>query len=348
MIITLLIQFSSQAQLSHLFFDLTGGGGRLMPHYSSMKNLAGYVTFFNARLGLKTMGKKEWQRIYRYPDIGIGLSHNRLTKNFLGIPTAAYSFINLPLSTELKLKLNLGIHLGLAWGFNPYSEQNQENIAIGSKCTAYASVNLNTSFKIGRNLELLFSAGGYHYSNGNTKKPNKGINQLGAETGLRYRLQRSETELNTEPVPLLKRNSSVIAFGACGWKQEATPSPQYPAGSFSLGYYRSLNHKSRISSGIDLFYDEGALFYTLKENRLENVVAAGIFGGHELTFNRLSVVTQVGIYLRNPHPLYPFYYERLGIRYMIANRIIPSLTLKAHKLKVDFIEWGIGIVLWKT
>ena len=343
-----LVHISTKAQRNNLFFDITGGGGRLIPHHPEIRNLAGPVSFFNARFGLKTLGQKEWQRVYKYPEIGIGLSHNYLTSKSLGNPTAAYSFLNLPLTPASKLKLDLGVHLGFAWGFNPSTPQNQVNLAIGSACTAYASINLNTAIRIGQNFDLLFSAGGYHYSNGNLNKPNKGINMLGAETGLRYMLPKSDTELNTEPVVPLKKSSSVMVFGAWGWKKEVTYSLGFPIGSLSIGYYRTINHKSRLSAGADLFLDKGTLYYTQKENLLKNKLAAGVFGGHELTFNHLSIVTQIGIYIRNPNPTDPFHYERLGIRYVIAKRIIPSLTLKAHEFKVDFVEWGLGFVLWKS
>ena len=62
LILCLLIYCSSVAQDNKIFFDVTSGGGRLYPNaYES--HLAGPVTFFNARLGLKTMGQKEWQQI---------------------------------------------------------------------------------------------------------------------------------------------------------------------------------------------------------------------------------------------------------------------------------------------
>lgn len=343
-----LVHISTKAQRNNLFFDITGGGGRLIPHHPEIRNLAGPVSFFNARFGLKTLGQKEWQRVYKYPEIGIGFSHNYLTSKSLGDPTAVYSFLNLPLTPASKLKLDLGVHLGFAWGFNPSTPQNQVNLAIGSACTAYASINLNTSIKIGQNFDLLLSAGGYHYSNGNMNKPNKGINMLGAETGLRYMLPKSDTELNTEPVDPIQKSSSVMVFGAWGWKKEVTYSLGFPIGSLNIGYYRTISHKSRLSTGVDLFLDKGTLYYTQKENLLKNKLAAGVFGGHELTFNHLSIVTQIGIYVRNPNPTDPFHYERLGIRYVIAKRIIPSLTLKAHEFKVDFVEWGLGFVLWKS
>jgi hypothetical protein len=346
LIFTLLVHFSSYAQDNNFFFDITGGSGRLVPHHTELKPFAGPVAFFNAKLGLKTMGQKEWQRVYNYPEIGVGLSHNYLTSKSLGDPTAFYAFINLPLSSGSKLKLDLGMNFGLAWGINPYSEQNIQNIAIGSKCAAYVSMNLNTSFQIFDNLDLLLSAGGYHYSNGNTSKPNKGLNLLGAETGLRYSFARTAKKINTRPVKPLKKSSSIMAFGSWGTKKEATYSPRYSAGTLSVGYYQTFSHKSRFSAGFDLFYDESVLYFTQKETTLKNTLAAGIFGGHELTFANLSIVTQIGVYLRNPNPNDPFYYERLGLRYIIAKRIIPSMTIRAHELKVDFVELGMGFVLW--
>lgn len=348
LIFTLLVHFTSYAQDNNFFLEFTGGSGRLIPHHPELNPFAGPVAFFNAKLGFKTMGQKEWQRVYSYPEIGIGISHNYLTSKSLGDPTSLFSFINLPLFTNSNVKLDMGMNLGLAWGINPYSEQNIQNIAIGSKCAAYVSLNLNTSFRILDNLDIILSAGGYHYSNGNTSKPNKGLNLLGAETGLRYSFAKTAKRINTKHVKPIKKSSSIMVFGSWGTKKEATYSPRYSTGSLSAGYYQTISHKSRLSAGVDLFYDEGTIYYTQKENALKNVIAAGIFGGHELTFANLSIVTQVGVYVRNPNPLDPFYYERLGLRYIIAKRIIPSITIKAHELKVDFVEFGMGFVIWKS
>lgn len=348
LVFTLLIHNNGKAQQNKLFFDFTSGGGRLFPN-PKMKNLAGPVTFFNAMLGLKTLGQKEWQRVYNYPQIGIGLSHNYLTTKSLGNPTAIYSFMNLPLYTKSEFKLNLGMHLGLAWGFNPYREQYPEDVVIGSKLAVYSTLNFNSSFRISKRFELLVAAEAYHLSNGNTNKPNKGINMLGAETGLRYMLSNSAIAPNTDPVTPKQKNSSVILFGSWGWmKESSTYTSQCSVGSLSAGYYHTINHKSRLSAGADLFYDEGDLYISQKDNQLKNVLAAGLFGGHELTFDKLSIVTQLGIYIWNPYAGDPFYYERLGLRYIIANRIIPSITVKVHGINVDFVEWGCGFILWKT
>ncbi len=242
LIFILLIITNSKAQRNNLFFDFTGGSGRLTPHHPELKNLAGQVSILNARIGLKTLGQKEWQRVYNYPEIGIGLTHNYLTSKSLGNPTAVYSFMNLPLLPSSKLKLDLGVHIGFAWGFNPSSPQNQVNLAIGSECAAYASINMNTTFSIGQNFDLLLSVGGYHYSNGNMKKPNKGINMLGAETGLRYTFPKSDTELNTEPVAPIQKSSYILLFGSYVWINEVTYETVFPVGYLCSGYYRTISH----------------------------------------------------------------------------------------------------------
>jgi hypothetical protein len=348
LIFMLLITFSGRPQNNKLFFDFSGGKGVLLPH-PRMKNLGGPVTFINARLGFQTMGAKEWQRVYHYPQIGIGLSHNYLTTKSLGNPNAIYSFIYLPLLRQSKIALNLGMHLGLAWGYNPYKELYPTEIVIGSRLAFYTSFNLHSSFPISERFELLLAAEAYHISNGNTNKPNKGINMIGAEAGVRYRLLNSTAEKNFDPVAPAEKNLSVILFGSLGWMRESTAYPERVlVGSLNAGIYRTINHKSRISAGLDLFYDEGNLHEIQKDNQLRNVLASGVFGGHELTFNKLAIVTQAGIYLHNPVPSDPFYYTRLGLRYSIGRRIMPSVTMKAHGLAVDFIEWGIGFVLWNS
>lgn len=348
LILIVLTSHTSFAQHKNYFFEISGGSGWLYPHTSVLKPMAGVVSILNARVGLKTLGDQNWQRTFKYPDIGIGISHNYLTKSYLGNPTAAFAFLNLPLFPDARLKINFGINAGLAWGINKFSGLNPENLALGSKCAAYANFNFNTLIDILPRVELVLYSGLYHYSNGNTNKPNKGINIFGAEAGLRYKMTNHIFEKNTAPVPPAQKQSSIMVFGAMSWKKESTWGPFYKAGSMSTGYYRTISNKSRLSAGLDLFYDEGTLEYTLKAKQLKNVIASGIFAGHELTLEKLSIITQAGIYLSNPNPNDPFYYERAGLRYIIANRVIPSLTLKAHQFKIDFIEWGLGFVLWKS
>ena len=216
LIFILLFHICCQGQNNNLFVDFTGGGGKLFPN-PKMMNLEGKVSLFNVRLGLKTLGQREWQRVYHYPEIGLGLSHNYLTTKSLGNPIAIYSFMNIPIFSASKIKLNIGMQLGIVWGFNPYTELYPKDVVIGSKIAAYSSLNLNSAFRICQHLEFLVSAEAYHLSNGNTNKPNKGINMLGAETGLRYMFSNSAFALNKEPVVPKLRNSSFRVFAAWGW-----------------------------------------------------------------------------------------------------------------------------------
>ena len=348
LIFIILIHNIGKPQNNRLFFDFSSGGGKLLPH-PKMQNLAGAVTFFNARVGLKTLGQKEWQRIYHYPQLGIGVSQNYLTTRSLGNPTAIYSFLNLPLLTMSPITINMGMHCGVSWGFNPYKEQYPQDVVIGSKLAVYSSLSLNSSFPISRQFEILLALEAYHLSNGNTNKPNKGINMIGAEAGVRYILSNSSAVPNNDRITLVEKSWSVILFGAWSRMRESTSyTSKSTVGSLSAGLYQTLNQKSRLSAGVDLFYDEGDLVQLQKVNQLKNVLAAGLFGGHELTIDKLSIVTQLGVYIRNPCSTDPLYYERVGLRYMISRRFIPSFTIKVHGVDVDFAEFGMGFVLWNS
>ena len=337
-----------KSQKNDLFVEINGGSGWLYPNYK-MQNLAGPVSLFNAKFGVKTIGKKEWQRVFNYPVIGLGIANNYLSTRSLGNPKAVYAFLYLPVLPKSILHLNVGMHMGFTWGFNPYRDQYPTEIVIGSRLAFYTSFNLNNSIAISKHLELVFSVEAYHSSNGNTNKPNKGINIMGGETGLRYLFGDKPTEKIVKENAPVKKRSSILLVGSFGrLRESAQINVMSPVGSLSAGYYKVLSHKSTVSTGIDLFYNEGILLFTNQSNQLKNVMSAGIFAGHELTVGDLAIVTQAGIYLRNPYAKDPFHYERIGVRYTVSQRLKPSLCIKVHGVEVNFLEVGIGYILWKN
>jgi hypothetical protein len=208
-------------QHSNLFIDLIGGSGKFFPD-AKFKYMEGPVSSYNAKIGIKTLGYKDWQRAFNNPEFGIGISHNYLTSDLIGNPTSVYSFLNLLLFTRFRYSFNVGLNAGLGSGFNQNSGGNQKNILIGSRCAAYLSTNVNSIVRINQQFELYVSGAAYHISNGNTSKPNKGINMLGAETGIRYNLTDHPKAPVTEPAIPKPNESSVRVFGSWGWMQESS------------------------------------------------------------------------------------------------------------------------------
>ena len=137
-------------------------------------------------------------------------------------------------------------------------------------------------------------------------------------------------------------------------ESDVVGSGQYAFYIFSAYADKRINHKSAFQLGTDVFFSN-----FLKEFIYYNAVAfpsrnidpdtdykrVGIFAGHELFINKLSVVTQFGYYVYYPFDFEGRTYQRIGLKRYFNNKWFASLTLKSHAAKAEAVEVGIGIRL---
>ena len=71
----------------------------------------------------------------------------------------------------------------------------------------------------------------------------------------------------------------------------------------------------------------------------------GIFAGHELFINKLSLLTQLGYYVYYPYDFEGRTYFRIGLKRYFGEKLFGALTLKSHGAKAEAVEFGIGIRL---
>ena len=103
--------------------------------------------------------------------------------------------------------------------------------------------------------------------------------------------------------------------------------------------------KGKWNAGTDIFYDGTNIQYSDKSsNNIANsdLYLMGIHAGHDLLVGNLSVIVNLGIYLYSPVEVPSQWYNRIGLRYEFKEKYITNLTLKSHRAKASFIEWGIG------
>lgn len=72
----------------------------------------------------------------------------------------------------------------------------------------------------------------------------------------------------------------------------------------------------------------------------------GVFVGHELFINKLSIETQVGYYIYKPFKEDLDIYNRLGLKYYLTDNVFVVGGLKTHLFVAEAFEFGIGIRLW--
>jgi hypothetical protein len=71
----------------------------------------------------------------------------------------------------------------------------------------------------------------------------------------------------------------------------------------------------------------------------------GVFIGHELFVNRISLEAQIGYYVYDPFKNEIPIYDRVGMKYYITNKIFAGFTIKTHLFLAEALEFGVGVRL---
>lgn len=337
--------------------DLSQFNGSILLHNPDISHLitghpSGIILGFNK----KTFGEEEWHADLGYPDTGFTLIYQDMANSVLGNNVSLYAHYNFYF---LKRNLQFRVGQGLAYNTNPYDkETNFRNNAYGSHILSSTMLMLNyhkeniiagLGFKAGLSL--------IHYSNANVRAPNTSTNTAAFNFGLVYDLShefspeyapRTESEKPKEPI----RYNLVLRSGVN--ESDVNGSGQFGFWIFSAYADKRLGKRSAIQLGADYFSSnflkelirfQGTSFPELNVNTDDDYRRVGVFLGHELFVNKLSVVTQFGYYAYYPFDFEGRTYNRVGLKRYFGNKVYGAVTLKSHAAKAEAVEFGIGVRL---
>ena len=321
---------------------------------------------FSLQFSIQTRGEKEWQQLFAYPDWGFGVAvadfHN---PEEMGLPIAAYAFVNAPFKRWGKLSLNYDIALGLTFNwkrFNPIT--NQYNIAIGAGETVYINAGIGFEYLFLSRYRIGFGVSLEHYSNGALKKPNYGINTIAPRVSVAYSLENKNQPFIQQEITPNEKRVTLLTTVYTGLKNvlfdtlNLSLKKRYNGvyfGVFGLQtlFTYQISHKSRIGAGISISYDGSVNARIAIDNgEIEPVdlpvneqIRLSIYPSYELVMNRFSLLIQPGIYIYRKqfsHQV-PTFYQRIGLNYQIGKHLVTGVNLRAYNFYIsDFIEWHIG------
>ena len=137
-------------------------------------------------------------------------------------------------------------------------------------------------------------------------------------------------------------------------ESDVVGSGQFPFYIISGYADKRINRKSAFQFGADVFFSnflKELIYYQSVAFPNNNVDAdtdykrVGVFVGHELFINKMSVVTQFGYYVYYPFDFEGRTYQRIGIKHYFGDKWFGALTLKSHAAKAEAVELGVGIRL---
>jgi hypothetical protein len=123
---------------------------------------------------------------------------------------------------------------------------------------------------------------------------------------------------------------------------------------YHVGFYadKRLNRKSAIQLGAEVFftnYYKDFIKYQSVAYPDQNLdpntdyKRVGVFVGHELFINRISLEFQVGYYVYQPYKFDIPIYDRLGMKYYITKNIFTGLSIKTHIFLAEAMEFVVGM-----
>ena len=333
--------------------------GNILQHQPNVAPvIQGHPQGFILSWNQKNFGNKEWEQHYNYPDVGVSFVYQNYHSTIVGKLYSLYGHYNFYFFQRKNThQLILRAGFGIAYNTSPYNkETNNKNISFGTH------LNSSTIFKLYYQRERLFKNIGIeagltfiHASNSNIKSPNTGINTWGATVGLNYNIDEKDNEIYervlstkfTEPVRFN------FAFRSGANESEIIGSGIYPFYVISGYADKRINRKSAFQFGTDLFISPFLKDF-IKHYNINypndavdtlDITRVGLFLGHELFINKLSIGVQLGYYVHYPFPYETRYYERLSLKRYFGDKWFAEIGLKAHAANAETLEFGIGIRL---
>lgn len=328
--------------------------GFIVKHHDVIGDLIlGHPSGFSLSFNRQSYGDKAWEQRYGYPTLSSSLSYYDLKNDdVLGKIVAINVGLGFHLNdiTQSKNDIQLYMGYGLAYFNNPYdSETNNKNTVISSHLPWNVNLRMGYNRQITRRLNAGVTIQVSHFSNGSRTVPNYGLNIVSANFGASYLLQADKPKYQNE-LRLVKKYNPKSYFNI-DFRMGATARKPVGAGAspyfaMSVFWNKRLSNKSIIDAGIEGFMNKG-IEEEIKNNPTliegnPDYKAIGLMVGHELIFEKLAFVTQVGLYIYKPFNPTENIYTKIGLKYYITNNIFGSFILKTHYGVAEVMEYGIG------
>lgn len=331
-------------------FGLNVLGGFLAAHHDYLQQLEAHSLGLEARYTFARFPQnKGWASRIGLPRSGVALLYLDMGnpavtgKAIALIPHQEFRFMS---GTTGSMYFRLGT--GLAWLTRRYDPQeNRGQIAIGGHLNPAMQVSFVWHQKVAPNLEADFGIGLTHFSNGNFKLPNYGVNIPNIQIGL-TRVK----GYHKRPVPLPEKKGRQvreldISFNGATKEEGIASFVRYGVWGMSLRYQKHRNSVSRVFFGADYFVDNSYRFRSREARSFSSVSESGVTVGHRLMMGKLVLFTEVGVYVLRPDRVKKAFYQRIGLNYLLGERNYVGVYLKTHLSQSDYVQFTIGHFLRK-
>lgn len=355
-----------------LLFSASAEYGSILPtnvqltYYDNLR-YAGY----SAQVLKQTTGKKDWEKLFNYPQYGIGVyGFDFLDNKKMGSPFAVYAIYSSKIKEWNKLKWYYSANLGISFNSNPFDyDAAYYNTSVGSKTNMYISLGTGLYYEIGKHFDVGLNLKFNHLSNGAMKIPNKGLNAVAPQVSLVYYPERVNPvkdeniaskikKYNTWEVSVFGGKKNVFYRGDNRDDIRLYDGFDYSVYGAEAFYMRQYSAKSAYGLGLGVTKDEqynhtmyvqDSVLYQKKRFSKDHVLLS-VIPTYRLMIDRLYINVGLGYYVTKKNRKYDnsALFQRLSLQYQITDRFFASFGINAYDLHVaNYLEWKLGYTFKK-
>jgi len=333
------------------------GYGNVIPTNQFVKgdnlqnNIINHYKAFSLKVLWQNPGYTHWQRVYKGPYYGFGISRGDFGNSYeIGYPVSYYGILGQPLVRLKIVEFFTEFQCGLTNNWKSFDIlKNPKNIAIGGTFTVHLDIALKMFFNLSPKYDLCAGMSFIHFSNGGLKRPNRGFNIFSPHAEFRYRFVPRPDYKKMEKAKKLKRSHDLLLMrvGSIHQLVEFEPDSNYFAVyGWSLIYLNQISNAVRLGIGRDMNYWWGMTVNpdgTIGDRTIKNL-SVGYILQPEMIIGSLTLVGGVGIYAAHSQfGSFKQMYQRLGIRFDIYKTLSLGVNVRAINFnRAEFMEFNIG------
>jgi len=329
--------------------------GFIVKHHEDMGHLiTGHPSGIRLNFSKYSYGTKAWEQRYGYPTFTTTLSYYNLKNDeVLGKIVALNTGLGFHLNNFEVSKNDIQAYFGfgLAYITNPYNaETNNKNNVISTYWPLTFNLRISYDRQVSSRIKAGIALQLSHFSNAARAVPNYGINIANFNIGVKYLLTDSHPAYRTDKLDDSDFNKKSyfnidFRFGRSALTPVGSGASPYYA--ISLFWNKQVSPKSILDTGIEGFANKAIEKQILLNQALvegsPDYRTISIMIGHEFLLHKMSLVTQLGVYVYKPYQSIDRIYSKVGIKYYFTDHIYGSLILKTHYAVAEVLEYGIGI-----
>ncbi|MBN8664522.1 MAG: acyloxyacyl hydrolase [Chitinophagales bacterium] len=325
------------AQEKELAYDLALTQGSIYAHTKDVENTKGARPIgIEWSFVWRKTDSTTYRKFYGFPSQGISVQWTNFDNAILGRGFTAAYFIEPDIHFGQDAGMGIRAAAGMAFLNNPHDPQkNPTNSSYSTRLNSYLALGLRPYWQISSQWQAFGMLSYRHTSNGGVSLPNKGVNWITMDAGLRYYPNKKqdlrERIQRWKQLGYQKTTRWDIGMFYASRSIDNTSAERFGVLGLSLLVSKQTGRTHAFTLGAEL-YQDNALREQLKADTLQaSAIKSGLLLGHEFLWGRFIFSQQIGMYLFDQSPYYPVWYHRWGLLYRVRERWLLGFQLKAHK-----------------